>query len=148
MWADPAVVQYISGKPSTRAQTRARMLTYAGLWSVLGYGYWAIEDRATGKFVGDVGLADFHRVIEPPIEGTPEAGWVLTPQFYGKGYATEAVRAVLAWADASLDYDRTVCIVAPENLASVRVAEKAGYVETAIATYNGEPTMVFVRAQR
>lgn len=124
------------------------MLNYAGLWSVLGYGYWAIEESATHAFVGDVGLADFHRIMEPSIEGTPEAGWVLSKKYWGKGYATEAVRAMLAWADASLVHDRTVSLVAPENAASIRVAQRARFVEMGNATLNGESTMLFVRAKR
>jgi RimJ/RimL family protein N-acetyltransferase len=147
MWGDPSVVEHISGRPSTRSQSWQRILTYAGLWSMLGYGYWAIEDRATGVFVGDVGLADFHRAIEPPLDGTPETGWVIAPKFWGKGYATEAIRAAVAWADASLDFDRTVCIVSPTNQASLRVAGKAGYVDMGIATMNDEPLRLFVRAQ-
>jgi RimJ/RimL family protein N-acetyltransferase len=148
MWSDPDVVRHITKTPSTRTQTWSRMLNYAGLWSVLGYGYWAIEERATHGFVGDVGLADFHRVMEPSIEGTPEAGWVLSKEHWGKGYATEAVRAMLAWADASLTNDRTVSLVAPENAASIRVAQHARFVEMGNATLNGESTMLFVRAKR
>jgi RimJ/RimL family protein N-acetyltransferase len=148
MWSDPDVVRHISNIPSTRTQTWGRMLNYAGLWSMLGYGYWAIEESATHAFVGDVGLADFHRAMEPSIEGTPEAGWVLSKKFWGKGYATEAVRAMLAWADASLVHDRTFSLVAPENAASIRVATNARFVETGDATLNGQSSMLFVRAKR
>jgi len=121
------------------------MLRYAGLWSMLGYGYWAIEERASCKFVGDVGFADFHRELSPSIDGIPEAGWVLDPEFYGRGFATEALRAALAWADANVRSDRTACIIAPENAASIRVAEKAGYLETARTTYHGSPTILLMR---
>lgn len=145
MWADPRVVRYITGVPSTGAQTWMRLLTYPGLWGMLGYGYWAVEDRATGTYVGDVGFADFRREIEPPIAGVPEIGWVLAPQVHGKGYATEAVRAALAWADEHIGVPRTVCIVDPQNLASIRVAEKAGFTEIARTTYKGDPTVMFER---
>jgi RimJ/RimL family protein N-acetyltransferase len=122
-----------------------RMLNYAGLWSMLGYGYWAVEERATQTFAGDVGFADFHRELSPSIEGIPEAGWVLDPSFCGRGYATEAVRAALSWADAHVPSRRTACIIAPENAASIRVAEKAGYVESARTTYHDEPAILFTR---
>lgn len=121
------------------------MLRYAGLWSMLGYGYWAVEERATSRFVGDVGLADFHRELSPSIRGIPEAGWVLDPAFSGRGYATEAMRAVLAWADANITADETACIVAPENVASIRVAQKVGYVERARTTYLATPAILFMR---
>ena len=147
MWSDPIVTRHISGRPSNRTDTWMRLLRYAGLWCILGYGYWAIEERASSKFVGDVGLADFHRELSPSIRGIPEAGWVLDPAFYGRGYATEALRAALAWADGNITGDETACIVAPENAASIRVAEKAGYVERARTTYLGAPTILFIRSR-
>ena len=85
MWSNPTVTRHISGRPSSRTDTWMRMLRYAGLWSMLGFGYWAVEELATSKFVGDVGLADFHRELSPSIVGIPEAGWVLDPAFFGRG---------------------------------------------------------------
>ena len=73
MWGDPAVVRHISGTPSTREECWARILRYAGLWPMRGYGYWAAEETATGRFVGDVGLADFARELSPPLYEAPEA---------------------------------------------------------------------------
>jgi RimJ/RimL family protein N-acetyltransferase len=100
--------------------------------------------------VGEVGLADFRRDVTPPLGDAPEAGWVLAPWAHGRGFATEAVGAVLAWSDAALAAAggpgrRTVCLIAPENAASVRVAEKCGYQEAARAAYRGAETLVFAR---
>jgi len=144
MWADPLVVRHISGKPSTETETWARILCYRGLWTLLGFGYWAVEERASGKFVGDVGFADFKRSFEPSIRGLPEIGWVLASQMHGKGYATEAARAALAWGDAHFN-TRTVCLIAPENAGSIRVAEKCGYREIARPTFKGEPAILLAR---
>jgi RimJ/RimL family protein N-acetyltransferase len=148
MWSNPQVTRHIGGRPSSRTDTWMRILRYAGLWSILGYGYWALEDRATSKFVGDVGLADFHRELSPPIFGVPEAGWVLHPAFYGRGYATEALCATLRWADANLPSDKTACIIARDNIASIRVAEKAGYLEWARTTYLGAATILYIRSRQ
>ena len=145
MWGNPIVTQHISAQPSSRTDSWVRLLRYARLWNLLGFGYWAVEERSTGKLAGDVGFADFHREMSPSIEGIPEAGWVLAPEFSGRGYATEALRAALEWADVSLRTDRTACIIAPENAASIRVAEKVGYVETARTTYRGDPTILLMR---
>jgi len=145
MWADPLVVRHISGVPSTPAQTWMRLLTYPGLWGILGFGYWAVEERASGAYIGDVGFADFRRELVPSIAGIPELGWVIAPQAHGKGYATEAAGAALAWADANIDAARTVCIIDPANLASIRVAEKSGFREVTKTTYKGEPTVLFER---
>ncbi len=145
MWADPLVTRYIGGKPSTLQQTWLRMLRYPGLWALLGFGYWAAEEKATGEFVGDVGFADFKRDFVPSIDGIPELGWVLAPRAHGKGFATEAVRAALLWGDEHLDRSRTVCIIAPDNVASIHVAEKCGYREVQRTTYLDEPTILYSR---
>jgi RimJ/RimL family protein N-acetyltransferase len=145
MWAEPSVARHIGGMPSTQEETWARILRYAGLWTLLGFGYWLVEERATGRFVGEVGLADFHRDLEPALGDAPEAGWVLHPDHHGRGLATEALRAALAWADARLPARRSVCMIAPENAASLRVARKCGFVAFARTSYKGAPTVLLER---
>jgi RimJ/RimL family protein N-acetyltransferase len=159
MWADPAVTEHIGGRPSSAEESWARLLRYAGLWPLLGFGYWVARERTTGRFVGEVGLADFRRDLTPPLDA-PEAGWALAPWAHGRGLATEALGAVLAWTDAALGAPalggaaldpagggagRTVCLIAPENAASVRVAEKCGYREAGRVTYRGAESLVFAR---
>ena len=77
MWTDPVVMRHLGGRPLTMEEMWARLLRYAGSWSLLGFGYWVVRERATGRFVGEVGLADLRRDIEPRLGGVPEAGWVL-----------------------------------------------------------------------
>ena len=146
MWADPIVTRYISGKASTEQEAWFRLLRYAGHWALMGFGYWAIEEKSTGVFAGEAGFADFKRAIEPSIQGTPELGWVLASSARGKGFATEAVRAAVAWGDAHIAAPRTVCIIDPENRASLRVAEKCGYREYARTQFLG-PTIMFERSR-
>ena len=145
MWSDPLVYGYILPAPSTEGQAWSRILTYAGLWALADFGYWAVEERATGAFVGEIGFADFKREITPSIRGVPEMGWVIAAAHHGKGYATEGVRAALNWADQHLSADRTVCLINPENAASIHVAQKAGYAQTHLATFNNAPALVFER---
>jgi len=145
MWADPLVTRFIGGVPSTGQQSWGRMLNYAGLWALLGYGYWALQEKATGLFIGELGFADFKRDLQPPLDG-PELGWALASAAHGQGFATEAVRAAGAWGDERFEGGRTVCIIGPGNHASIRVAEKCGYREARRAAYKGEPTIVFSRA--
>ena len=145
MWADPVVTRYIGGRPLTGEEVWARMLRYAGHWSWMGYGYWAVEEKSSGGFVGEVGFAEYKRELKPSIQGVPELGWVFVTSARGKGYATEAVRAALAWGESRFPAQRTVCIINPENLASIRVAEKCGYQESQRATYNGRPIILFAR---
>jgi len=145
LWRDPAVFRYITGAASPESELWARVMRYAGHWALLGYGYWMVEERATSRFVGEVGFADFKREIEPSLAGMPEIGWVLSSAIHGKGYATEAVGAALAWADANFGSRRTACIVDPGNAASLRLASKFGYREIARTTYKGDPTIMFTR---
>lgn len=146
IWSDPDVVRYIGGQPSSVEVAWRRMLTYAGLWSMLGYGYWAVEEQATGSYIGDAGLAEFERDLQPSLRGMLEFGWALASVAHGKGYASEAVAAIEAWRRAQLPARRAVCIIAPENRASIRVAEKAGFLEWCETRYHDEPTLVFTHA--
>lgn len=146
MWADPAVVRFIGGKPSTPAQTWQRMLTYLGHWKAMSYGYWAIEEKSTGTFVGEIGFADFKRDIGPQMRNVPEIGFALVSDAHGKGYATEAVRAVLEWGDANLPSKRTVALVNEDNAASRHILEKAGYTVFDRAQFNGAPVLFLERA--
>jgi RimJ/RimL family protein N-acetyltransferase len=145
MWADTMVTRYISGKPSTEEESWSRLLRYVGHWTLLGFGYWVVEEKATGCFAGEVGFADLRRDLEPSLNGTPEIGWVFAPHAHGRGYASEAARAVIAWGEAHFGTSQTACIVHPENLASIRVAEKCGYRELRRTVYKGQPTTVFLR---
>jgi RimJ/RimL family protein N-acetyltransferase len=145
MWADPGVTRYIGGQPLSEEEVWARLLRYVGHWTWLGFGYWAIEEKATSRFVGELGFADYKRQIEPSLEGMPELGWVLAARAHGKGYATEAVRVALAWGEIRFGEARTVCLIHPENLASIRVAQKCGYRESRRTTYKGHPTLLFAR---
>lgn len=145
MWAEPEVVRYIGGRPFTREEVWARLLRYAGHWSLLNYGYWAVEEKATGAFAGELGFADFQRELESPLREVPELGYAFCSRAHGKGYATEAARAALEWGDTHFVLKQTVCIIHPENLASIRVAEKCGYRESQCATCKGEPAIILVR---
>lgn len=147
MWGDPAVTRHIGGRAFTREEVWARLLRDIGHWVALGHGFWIACEREGGRFVGAVGIADFQRDLDPPLEA-PEAGWVLSPSAHGRGLATEAVGAVLAWADAHLDAPRTVCLIDPDNTASLRVAAKCGYGGAAPLTYKGDPVLRLERARR
>jgi RimJ/RimL family protein N-acetyltransferase len=145
LWADADVIQYIGGKPFSREEVWTKVLRYIGHWSALGFGEWVVTERASGRFVGEVGFGDFKRAMQPSIEGYAEAGWVLAPWAHGNGFATEALRAALAWYGAHAPGARTVCLIDPDNVRSMRVADKCGYKELTRTTYKGEPTILLER---
>lgn len=145
LWADTDVVRHTTGKPQTREEVWWRILRYIGHWALMGYGFWALEEKASGKFVGEVGFADFKRSLDPPLGDTPESGWILASEFHGKGYATEAMRAVIAWGDEHFGAVRTACLIHPDNAASIRVAEKLGYREYARSSYRDKEVVLLER---
>jgi RimJ/RimL family protein N-acetyltransferase len=122
------------------------MLAYRGHWVLLAFGYWAVEEKGTGRFIGEMGFAEFKRDIQPSIEGTPELGWALIAEAHGKGYATEGLRAVVDWGDSHFGLARTVCIIHQENRPSLRVADKLGYKELFRTSKDSEPEIVLVRS--
>jgi RimJ/RimL family protein N-acetyltransferase len=148
MWADPEVVKFISGRPSSAQDSWMRLLRYGGTWPLLGYGYWAVREKSSGRFVGDLGFADFRRQIEPSIADLPEAGWVFAAWAHGRGFAGEALAAALAWLDANVTVARSVCLISPENEASVRLAERNGYGSPVTISFSGEPTLLLSRPRR
>ena len=143
LWGDPEVVRHIGGKPLGREEVWARVLRYIGHWAVVGYGMWHVRERATDRFVGEVGLIDARRDIAVSFDGAPESGWAFTPWSHGHGYATEAMAAVLAWSAGA--HRRTVCMIDPGNAASLRVAAKLGYREMARADYKASEVIVLER---
>lgn len=148
LWADEHVTRFISGRPATRSETWSRLLRYIGHWQALGFGYWAVEDRETGRYIGEIGFADFKREIEPSLGSVPEAGWALTPEVHGKGIATEVMSAALDWTDSHFVEPHTVCIIDPEHKASMQVAKKLGYRFSHVAMFMDRPTQVMSRRGR
>jgi RimJ/RimL family protein N-acetyltransferase len=142
MWADPDVVRHIGGVPFSDEDSWARLLKYIGHWELMGFGTWIVRDRA-GTFVGEVGLFDLHRTIDPQVS-IPEVGWVLAKHAHRKGYATEAVTRALAWGDEHLGRPTYGCIIDYDNTASLRVAEKVGFREHTRTVYKGT-TVIMLR---
>ena len=145
MWSNVDVVRHIGGIPSTSIDAWGRLLRYVGLWRFLGYGYWVVEDRATGRFIGEVGFADFKRDIGKDFDGMPEAGWVISPNWAGRGYATEAMRAGLEWFDQAMPGSESFCMIAPANEASIKVARKLRYAPDRQITYKDTPVEIHLR---
>jgi RimJ/RimL family protein N-acetyltransferase len=121
MYADPDVMRFLEqGAPLDHGAAFRSMALHLGHWHLRGYGQWALEERATGRFVGRAGL------WQP--EGWPglEVGWVLSRDAWGLGYATEAGGAAIGYAFDVLQADEIISLIRPENTGSIRVAERLG----------------------
>jgi RimJ/RimL family protein N-acetyltransferase len=143
LWSDSEVTRYIGGKPLTVEECWSRLLRYVGHWSLLGFGYWILEERATGDFVGEVGFSDYKRDVEPALGAVPELGWVLTPPKHGMGYATEAVRTALDWGREHFGPSPVVCLIHPDHQASINVAAKCGFKKRQLGMYKDNPALIF-----
>jgi RimJ/RimL family protein N-acetyltransferase len=136
------------GGPESREQLWTRVLRAAGHWALLGFGYWAVVERGSGLLVGETGFADYRRDVTPSLEGSAEAGWMIAADCHGRGYAGEAVAAMLAWAAGNIPLERATCMIDVGNAASVAVARRAGFTPFAEASYNEVPVILFERPLR
>ena len=119
--ADPEVMRFVGeGVALSRRRAWQAFTGMLGHWALRGYGQFAVESKASGAFLGRVGL------YEPdPWPGT-EIAWALAREHWGQGLASEAATIVRDWAFGTLGLPRLVSVIIPENRASVRVAEKIG----------------------
>ncbi len=145
MWNDPAVLRYIRDQPFTPEESWSRLFRHAGQWALLGYGMWAVIEKQTGAFCGEIGFMDLQRPLQPAVQLSPEIGWILCSHAHGKGYATEAVKAAISWFDAKFGPSRTACIIHPDNHASRHVAQKCGYCEEQTVRYHDKELLFLVR---
>ena len=116
---DAEHAKYLGGALS-REDAWRKMATYMGHWLLRGYGTFALEERASQRFVGYCGPWN------PLGWPEPEIAWGLVPTVLGKGFATEAARACLNYAYSTLGWTTAVSVIATENLPSIRVAERLG----------------------
>ena len=117
-YADP--ISQFYGGPCGREEAWRKFAIFPGHWSLRGYGPWALEEKATGRFVGLSGL------WFPEGWPEPEITWALLPAHHGKGYATEAALRALRSAYEDFNWPTAVSVVADPNTASARVAERLG----------------------
>ena len=118
--ADPEAMRYLYGAPQSRAEAWRAYATILGHWALRGYGFWAVERKSDGAFIGRIGL------WQP--EGWPgmEVGWTLGRPYWGRGYATEAARASLDYGFRHYPVPKLVSTIHPENRASQEVAKRLG----------------------
>lgn len=118
-YADEEMARYVGGS-CDREQAWRRFATLIGHWTLRGFGYWAVEEKESGRFGGGVGLW--------LSDGWPELelGYWLVPAVHGRGYAIEAGRASRDHAWEVVGAASLVSYVHPENEPSMRVAERLG----------------------
>jgi RimJ/RimL family protein N-acetyltransferase len=143
MWADPETTRHVGG-PRSQDDSWLRLLRQRGLWHLLGYGYWTVREKETGRFAGNLGFADYHRDLEPAFDCAPEAGWVFAGWARGRGYAREALGVALAWFDGRFGGE-CHCLIDPENDASLRLAALHGFAAPRSVQFKQAPTLLLTR---
>lgn len=105
------------------AEALNKMAAWLGQWELRGTGHWALGEKATGKFVGSVGLNRPERDDWPGVE----VGWTLHPDQWGRGYATEAGAAAVRYGFEHLGERRLFSCILVDNNRSQAVARRLGF---------------------
>jgi RimJ/RimL family protein N-acetyltransferase len=122
-YCDPEVIKYIPDAPRTYEETREELEGFMnGHPRYPELGLWATIYKETGQFIGRCGLIPW--TIDEQNE--VEIAFAIAKAFWGKGLATEVAQALLQYGFEHLHLSRLICVIEPENLASVRVATKIG----------------------
>jgi RimJ/RimL family protein N-acetyltransferase len=117
---DAEVVRYLDGKVPDRDDMWRGVCTWLGHWELRGFGMYTWADKETGAVVGRGGL------WFPSGWPQLEVGWTLGRAYWGRGYATEVGRAMLALGWEALDPPWMCSVIHPDNAASQAVAERLG----------------------
>jgi RimJ/RimL family protein N-acetyltransferase len=120
-------------------------LRYAGHWSLLSHGIFAVIERDTGEYVGETGIADFRRGLGKNFDGFGEASWTFSSRVHGLGFAFEATEAAHKWYIDRLRQYRTVCLVDPDNTSSLKMAGRLGYTAFDKKIYKDHPMVMLER---
>jgi ribosomal-protein-alanine N-acetyltransferase len=143
LYADPDVRRFFPEGTLTRDETLEELEWIIDVYyRRYGYGLWATVDRSSGEMVGRCGLLPW-KIVHPttsrleltgPDEDPRdddryevEVAYLLAKERWGHGLATEAARAIVDLAFRTLDVPRLICLVDPENRASIEVADRAGF---------------------
>jgi RimJ/RimL family protein N-acetyltransferase len=134
---DPDVVRYVGDRRAPTLQETWRAVAgWLGHWTLRDYGQWAVEERASGSFIGRAGI------INPVDWPGPEVGYLLGRQWWGRGYATEAARAAMGWGFREIGFEELISLIDPANTASIAVATRLG------ETFRDEIELLGYRVQR
>jgi RimJ/RimL family protein N-acetyltransferase len=133
IWGDPEVVRFLGGRTQTSEESARGIERMLKHWDRHGVGLFSVMRKDDQRLIGRIGylLWDpeswanaMHEELEEPLDF--EIGWVVGSAYWNRGYATEAAIACRDHAFGPLGRDRVISLIAAENVASIRVAEKIG----------------------
>ena len=136
--SDPEVMRYLAdGRPRTYEQVAERLREMLAHWQQHGFGIWLVLDRSDGRFLGRCGFGNLH--------GYPdmELAYGFRREAWGKGYCTEAARAVVQHALETLKLPRLIAVARPQNLASINVMQKLGMTFEKMIDFQGGDAVLY-----
>jgi RimJ/RimL family protein N-acetyltransferase len=122
VYADRKVARYIGADGLSAEGTRDQITLFEQVWRERGYGQSAVIEKASGRMIGRAGLHYW------PVWDEVELGYVIARAWQGKGLAREAAQAWVEWAFEHLPQDHLIAVINPENVASIALAERLGFV--------------------
>jgi len=133
-YADPETVRYIGdGSTATLPQVEQAIAHWLERWEANGLGLFSVESREDGRVLGRSGLLVWDRttwevanLADAGDRAEVELAWMLAREHWGRGFATESALALRDWAVAERGLTRLISLIRPENVRSIRVAEKIG----------------------
>lgn len=138
MMSNPDVARYLAdGRALTPVEAWRQMAVFIGHWWLRGFGVWAVEERATGNFIGRIGC------FQP--EGWPgfEICYTLDRPAWGKGYASEGAAKALDYARTVLERRDICSVIRPQNEGSKHVAIKLGATLAETVEFYGAPALIY-----
>lgn len=138
LYSDPEVMRFFEGV-RTRHQAVEEIEECLQWYDRLGFYFWAAVHKADGRFIGRCGLLP--QVIDDRQEY--EVAYMLARPYWSQGLGTEAARAIKEYGFANHPFPRLISIIAPDNLASVRVAEKNGMQYMKDIEFEGHPCRLY-----
>jgi len=143
--SDPEVMRYISGRPETRDETLAIIERVKQRWIDFGYSWWSLIEKENGLIVGAGALQNLRReATASPDPACPlEIGWRLRREYWGRGLATEAARAIAGFAFNTVHADEIYAVCDPANVASASVMERLGMQHAGLQTWYGKNLLTY-----
>ena len=120
--SDPDVIRYAEATPVKNVDEAMQRVEQGPLsdYRKYGYGRFAVEWKETGEVIGFCGIKYL------PEINLPEVGYRYLKEYWGRGIGTEAARACVEFAREDLGISKLIALIVPENVGSIRVAEKLG----------------------
>jgi len=143
--APDAMRRFLGDRAPDMADEYARFARNAGSWALYGYGTFMVRERGSAQIIGTCGVFHTWRGFGQGFDDAPEIGWIIGQSVWGRGYATEAMRAALTWFDQVHGARRIVCMIEQDNDASFALAARLGFVTFAQQDYGGRMLTLLAR---